>query len=224
MKKSKVIAIIPARGGSKGIKDKNIISVSGKPLIYYSLEACMNAKEIDVTVVTTDSDLIKSVVLNKYPDTVIIQRPDFLSNDTATSEEALLHAIPLLQKDYESIDKIVFVQATSPLTSSLDLSNLLDNLSYFDSSVFYVDDFCTFFDFESDVDLMKKPRKPRQERTPRRREVGNAWAFRADDFMKYKARLFGNIGLCKIESPRDFEIDEPSDLLVIEAIMSKDSD
>ena len=221
MKKNKVVAIIPARGGSKGIKDKNIVPVAGQPLIYHVLETCKNTKEIDMTVVTTNSDLIKSVVLKKYPNTVIIDRPDDLSNDSATSEEALLHAIDSIQNNYSSIDKILFVQATSPLTSSLDLSSLLDSLNSFDSSVFYVEDYCTFFDFKADIDLMKKPRQPRQKRKPRRREVGNAWAFRADDFMKYKVRLFGNIGLCKIQPPRDYEIDEVSDLMVIEAIMSQ---
>ena len=167
MKKNKVVAIIPARGGSKGIANKNIIPLSGKPLIYYSLEACKKTKEIDMTVVTTNSDSIKSVVLEKYPETIIVKRPDILSNDISTSEEALLHAISTLKKNSHPIDKIVFVQATSPLTTSSDLSRLLDNLDSFDSSAFYVEDFCTFFDIDTDIDIMTKPRKPRQERPGR---------------------------------------------------------
>lgn len=212
----KIVAIIPARGGSKGILNKNLSLLGGQPLIYYTLETCKKVKEIDTVVMTTDSNLIESVVLEKYPDTVIIRRPDNLSNDSATSEDALLHAIRELEGQFLDFDIVVFVQATSPLTQCNDLSKLISLLDDHDSAAFYTDDYGFFFNHDD----MHTPRLPRQQREPRKREAGNAWAFNKKGFLKYKARLFGSIALCKLDHPREFEIDTPSDLGVIEAILN----
>jgi CMP-N-acetylneuraminic acid synthetase len=215
----KVTAIIPARGGSKGIVNKNISILGGRPLIYYALEACKKTKEIGTIVVTTDSNLIESTVLEKYPDTVIIRRPDKLSNDSATSEDALLHAIKVLDSQSSNLDKILFVQATSPLTLSRDLSQLIYMLEKHDSAAFYTEDYGFFFD----LDDLHNPRLPRQQREPRKREAGNAWAFSKKGFLKHKTRLFGDIALCKLDYPSELEIDTPSDLSVIESIMNVNS-
>jgi CMP-N-acetylneuraminic acid synthetase len=207
------IAIIPARGGSKGIINKNIINMNGKPLIHYVLEACKLTSEIDHIVVTTDSDMIASVVLRQYPNVIIVKRPDELAGDYSTSESALIHAIENL--DIYDLTKIVFVQATSPLTTNEDLTRLINLLDHYDSSAFYVNDYGVFFG----EDNMLEARLPRQKRTPRKREVGNAWAFHKKHFMVEKSRLFGNVGLCKIERPKDLEIDEQVDFDLIECIL-----
>jgi N-acylneuraminate cytidylyltransferase len=211
-------AIIPARGGSIGIKDKNISNLGGRPLIEYALDFCHSTAEIDLVAVSTDSEAIKSVVLKAYPDTLIIDRPENLSGAFSTSEEALIHATKIIETDFNDLEKIVFVQATSPLTKSSDLSRLIKLLEDNDSACFYIDDYCVFLDL--DEKSIAEPRVPRQKREPRKREVGNAWAFKKDTFLKYGTRLHGKIGMCKISDIQSLEIDENDDLLLINAVMS----
>jgi len=215
LKASEAIAIIPARGGSKGIIDKNIINLSGKPLIYYILEACKRSKNIFATVVTTDSELIAKVVLKEYPNTIIIKRPEDLSSDDSVSEDALIHAIKILEKKYSNLEKIIFAQVTSPLTTSDNLSELVYMLDDFDSCAFYTEDYGFFFN----VDNMNSPRLPRQQRRPRKREAGNAWGFRKSGFLNSKSRFFGNTGLCKLDHPNELEIDDISDLTILESYL-----
>jgi len=210
----KTVAIIPARGGSKGIKDKNIIDFAGKPLIYHVLDVCLLFKKIDIVVVTTDSSKISSVVKQEYPDVMIINRPPELSDDNASSESALLHAITVLDAGNDVVDNILFVQATSPLTRVDDLGNLLNLLDDYDSAAFYTEDYGFFFD----LDEMNTPRIPRQHREPRKREAGNAWAFKKNIFLQEKSRVCGKNGLCKIDHPYDLEIDEMIDLTVVESV------
>lgn len=212
----KSIAIIPARGGSVGVPNKNIINLNGRPMIYYALQACYDAVEITQVVVTTDSDKIASIVSQLFPQTIIVKRPASLSGNTATSEDALLHCIKEIDKSIDNVDNIVFVQATSPLTNSSDLSRMINILSNHDSVAFYIDDYGFFFDYHD----MTSPRIPRQLRAPLKRECGNAWAFDKKGFLDNKSRLFGKVGLCRIEHPREMEIDEMEDIVTISCLMN----
>ena len=103
------LAIIPARGGSKRLPRKNLLDLSGKPLIAWSIEAGLKSKYIDKLVVSSDDNKILDIA-----DTYNIQaikRPKKLSNDTATTFDAIKHTIDKL----ESYDYIVLLQPTSPL-------------------------------------------------------------------------------------------------------------
>ncbi len=213
----KSIAIIPARGGSVGIPDKNVVNLNSNPLIYYTLQACYDTAEIDQVVVTTDSDKIASIVNELFPKTIIVKRPANLADNISTSEEALLHCIKEIDKQIDGIENIVFVQATSPLTESTDLSRLIAALRDHDSVAFYIDDYGFFFDYHD----MTSPRIPRQLRKPLKKECGNAWAFNKKGFLSNKSRLFGKVGLCRIEHPREVEIDEIEDIATVSCLMSK---
>lgn len=213
----KTIAIIPARGGSKSIAHKNIKLILGKTLISYTIESCLNTPEIDLVVVSTDSAEIKNLVKQQYDDVMIIDRPNALATDYATSEDALLHAVEVLENLGHNFDTILFAQATSPLTEPEDFSHLINtvNKQKYDSAVFYTDDYGFFFG----IDDILRPRLPRQVRIPKKREAGNAWVFTKAGFIKHKSRLFGNIGLCNIEYPKNIEIDSYDDLVIVERIM-----
>ena len=93
----KVLAIIPARSGSKGIKDKNIINLNGKPLIAYSIEAGLKSKYIDKVVVTTDGEEIAKVA-RAYGAEVPFMRPDYLASDTAKTIDAVMHCIEEMKR------------------------------------------------------------------------------------------------------------------------------
>lgn len=215
-RRRKTVAIIPARGGSKGIPHKNIKLILGKSLIHYLIETCLNTREIDSVVVSTDSEEIKKVV-SYYPEVIIIDRPKELAADNSTSEEALLHAIETLESGKQFFDTILFAQLTSPLTAPDDFSKLIKKVNdeKYDSAVFYVEDYGFFFG----IDNVLTPRLPRQIRTPKKRETGNGWVFDKEGFLKFKCRLFGDIGLCKIEYPKNLEIDVYDDLYILERLL-----
>lgn len=113
-----MIAIIPARGGSKGLPGKNIKLLNGKPLIAYTIEAAMASKYIERIIVTTDSVDIANVA-KQYGAEVPFVRPDDLSSDTASAVDVYIHAIEYLMKEQESfIEKFVVLLPTAPLRTS----------------------------------------------------------------------------------------------------------
>ncbi|MDE5782188.1 MAG: acylneuraminate cytidylyltransferase family protein, partial [Lachnospiraceae bacterium] len=115
----KILAVIPARAGSKGIPKKNIRMMAGKPLISYAVENALNSKFITDVVVSTDSDEVKTIVSKL--DVNVIDRPEFLCEDNVTLDSVIYHAYETmkLKKDF---DIIVTLQPTSPLlkTETLD--------------------------------------------------------------------------------------------------------
>lgn len=119
----KVIAIIPARGGSKGIPKKNLYEVGGKPLIAWSIEAAMNSTSIDKIVVTTDSLEILEFS-NQYQKVTGIVRPKDLAQDLSPTEPVIRHVLDTL-KDKDKYDYLVLLQPTSPLRTSEDIENAL---------------------------------------------------------------------------------------------------
>ena len=117
-----ILAIIPARGGSKGIKRKNLRSICNKPLVAYSIEAALNSKCITKTVVSTEDDEIAQVSRNFGAQ--VIKRPDELARDETKTIPVMLHAATLL-KDTEGYkaDYVVLLQPTCPLRDA----NYIDN-------------------------------------------------------------------------------------------------
>ena len=107
---NKITAFIPARGGSKGIPEKNIKEFSGKPLIVHSIEYALNCDQIDEVVVSTDDENIARI--SQKAGAKIVKRPSELATDTATTESAIHHYLNKLSK---TPDIVVLLQATSPL-------------------------------------------------------------------------------------------------------------
>lgn len=122
----KILAIIPARGGSKGLPNKNIYPLAGKPLIRHTIEAALASKYICKTVVSTDSQQIMEVCEDLCE---VIKRPAILATDNAPSEPVFHHAINCLAIDGHKYDFIVALQPTSPLRDADDIDNAFQ--SYF---------------------------------------------------------------------------------------------
>lgn len=116
MNQPRILAIIPARGGSKGLPGKNIRSLCGKPLIDYSINAALKSKYVAKTLVTSDSEQIldRAAYLGATP----LQRPSELAQDSSSIESVLVHAIKSLKEQY---DVLVLLQPTSPLRNHLDV-------------------------------------------------------------------------------------------------------
>ena len=122
---NKFLAIVPARAGSKGIKDKNIVELNGKPLIAYSIESGIKSKYIDKVVVTTDGKEIAKVA-RKYGAEVPFMRPSYLSSDTAKTIDAVIHCIEEMKKLGEEYDYMVLLQPTQPLRQAWHIDEAIE--------------------------------------------------------------------------------------------------
>jgi len=132
-----IVAIIPARGGSKGLPKKNIKELCGKPLICYTIESAIKSNLIDRIVVSTDDEEIARIA-SKYHEINVCMRPSELSTDTASTASALIHACNFLnQNESIDIDYVLTLEPTSPFRSLNTIKktiNLLTN-GNFDSVV-----------------------------------------------------------------------------------------
>jgi CMP-N,N'-diacetyllegionaminic acid synthase len=128
MKNFKVLCVIPAREGSKGIPLKNITPLNGKPLLHYSLTAALKAKLIDHVVVSSDSNKILNIA-KSYGDNIPLKRPVEISGDLSPSYEAVLHALQVCESKYNiKYNYVILVQATNPLVIPDDIDNVINML------------------------------------------------------------------------------------------------
>jgi YrbI family 3-deoxy-D-manno-octulosonate 8-phosphate phosphatase len=215
------LAIIPARGGSKGIPRKNVLPVAGKPLIAYNIEQARRSRYIHRVVVSTDDDEIAEVARRYGAE--IVRRPAEISGDSASSESALLHVLQVLQQEegYQP-DLLVFLQCTSPLTLAEDMDGTIQALlSQRADSALAVIPF-HYFLWRQEVDGAvginhdKRVRPLRQEREPQYLETGAVYVMKAPDFLKARHRFFGKTALYVMPAERRLEIDEPADLQIAE--------
>ncbi|MDU6115967.1 MAG: acylneuraminate cytidylyltransferase family protein [Paeniclostridium sordellii] len=125
MNNKKILAIVPARAGSKGIKDKNITDLNGKPLIAYSIEAGLKSKYINKVVVTTDGEEIAKVA-KEYGADVPFLRPKHLATDTSKSIDAVTHCIEQLKNQGHEYDYIVLLQPTQPLRQAWHIDEAIE--------------------------------------------------------------------------------------------------
>ena len=125
MKKNNVLCLIPARSGSKSIKNKNIKNLGGKPLIYWTIKQAKKSKCFSKIIVSTDSSKIKKISI-KYGAEVPFLRPKKISSDKSSTIDAVKHAIDFFyQKEKIEYNLIFILQPTSPLRSANDIKNSL---------------------------------------------------------------------------------------------------
>lgn len=123
----KMLAIIPARGGSKGIPRKNIALLCGKPLISYSIEAAIESGSFIDVLVTSDDDEILATAKKTSPDIIALKRPEVLSHDHASCLDVTSHAIEnYIKMGKEKPDAIVLLQPTSPIRDPKQITAAID--------------------------------------------------------------------------------------------------
>lgn len=222
---SSTVAIIPARGGSKGIPRKNLVDFCGKPLIAWSILQALHARQIDSVWVTSDDDEILAVAetFGAMP----IRRPAEISSDQASSESAWMHALEVIEDHGAAVDTVVAMQATSPIRESSDLDSGVLTLREqgYDSmlSVSEVEDFFTWRignnGSAQSVNYDYRNRKRRQQIEKRYLENGSFYAFRPEQLRRDNNRLGGRIGLFVMGRHKMFQIDSPEDIELCTAVM-----
>ncbi len=120
--KQRIIAIIPARGGSKGVKRKNIRDVAGKPLIQWTIDAAHQSKYLDRCILSSEDDEIINIAKSLGCDVPFI-RPKHLAEDNTTGIAPILHALTILKEQY---DYVMILQPTSPLRNVEDIDNSIE--------------------------------------------------------------------------------------------------
>jgi CMP-N,N'-diacetyllegionaminic acid synthase len=207
----KVVSLIPARKGSKGIPNKNLVDLCGKPLIYYAIEASKKSL-VKETWVSSDSEEILNTAENLGVKT--IKRPLELSDDNASSEKALLH----FAKNVD-FDILVFIQCTSPLIRFNDINKGIEKMKTFDSVVSVSETNQMFWNTNGPLyDLNNRTR--RQDSVKRYLETGSFFITTKKNLLKFKNRLSGNIGFVEIPKSRSFDIDSYEDLKIVETLIN----
>jgi CMP-N,N'-diacetyllegionaminic acid synthase len=122
----RILAVIPARGGSEGVPRKNVRPLAGKPLVCHTVETAITVDGLDLVVVSTDDDEIKTV--SEAAGARVIDRPAALATDEASTEIAVLHALDNLEEDGEAFDVVVVLEPTSPFRSAATVRACIDTL------------------------------------------------------------------------------------------------
>lgn len=222
----KVSAIIPARGGSKGIPGKNLAYVLGHPLVGLAVKAAIDSGVVERVVVSTDDVQIADVARSYGADVVV--RPADISGDLAGSEAALLHVLQEWDAVGHHPEHLLFLQCTSPLTSGEDVRGLVEH--YFsqnaDSAFTGVVTHRYLWREESDgnwegVNHSKLGRERRQDRVREIMENGAAYVFKVTGFLRHKHRFFGKTVCWELPQEHGFEIDDPLDLTVVRTVAEK---
>lgn len=222
--RQRVVAIIPARGGSKGVPNKNLRLLAGKPLVYWTIEAARRSSCVDRVVVSTDSPEIAHV--SKQYGAEPIMRPRELAEDWSPSEDALVHALNVMG-NVDQLEAVVFLQATSPLRTHVHIDEAFSLfrerqadslLAVYQSHVFLWEEregeaFPLYFDY------LHRPM--RQAMTGQFRENGALYIFKPSVLIEGGNRLGGKIVLYRMPEAVSLDIDNEMDIQLAELMLRR---
>lgn len=219
----KTLAIIPARGGSKGIPRKNLRPLAGLPLIAYSILQARRSPAVSRVVVSTDDPEIARVSMAFGAE--VVERPAELAVDTATSESALLHTLEELERrEGYRPELVVFLQATSPLRRSNDIEKAVLQLVAEDADSLF--SACPVHGFLwrrtetlSSVSYDYRQRQRRQDLGTELLENGSIYVFKPRVLLEQANRLGGRITAYEMDPLDSFQVDEPRDLALLEGLL-----
>ncbi|MGJ7877280.1 cytidylyltransferase domain-containing protein [Streptomyces rochei] len=219
----RVLAVIPARGGSKGVPAKNLAPVGGVPLVARAVRECRAARLVTDVVVSTDDQAIAAAAREAGAEVVL--RPAAIAGDTATSEAAVLHAMDSHEALHGApVDVVLLVQCTSPFIAREDIDGVAaavaENGADTAVTVAPFHGFVWRDGADEDgpeagghgVNHDKSHRPRRQDRPQDLLETGAAYAMAAAGFREHRHRFFGRTELVRTDPARVLEIDDPHDL------------
>lgn len=201
-----ILGLIPARGGSKGVPNKNIKMIHGKPLIVWTIESAQKSKLLDKIIVSTDSEEIARTA--KEAGVEVLKRPSYLATDTASTQDVMVHAL----QNYPA-DTLVLLQPTSPCRrlGLIDecIQEYLDN-NYDSLATGWICDYKEY----------GKNTLPRQQIKGFFYDDGNVYVIKAENILK--GDRYGNkIGRKIITRYENAEIDDEFDFWLLEQILKK---
>ena len=230
-KKPKVLALIPARGGSRRLPGKNLLKLCGEPITVWSIKAAQQSKYVDRIVVSTDSDEIAEVARVAGADVPFI-RPNYLASDTASSLDVVKHALNELNQKGQCYEFIVLLQPTSPLRTSKHIDESFELLQSKDADAIVgvteldhpieltnrlPDDLSMKGFFTTDSHL-------RSQNFPKRYRVNGAiYLVRVESLIKENTIFLSDrIYAYKMNREVSVDIDTPYDLRLADALFNRD--
>ena len=230
-KKPKVLALIPARGGSRRLPGKNLLKLCGEPITVWSIKAAQQSKYVDRIVVSTDSDEIAEVARAAGAD-VPFMRPNYLASDTASSLDVVKHALNELNQKGQCYEFIVLLQPTSPLRTSKHIDESFELLQSKDADAIVgvteldhpieltnrlPDDLSMKGFFTTDSHL-------RSQNFPKRYRVNGAiYLVRVESLIKENTIFLSDrIYAYKMDREVSVDIDTPYDLRLADALFNRD--
>ncbi len=227
-----VIAIVPARGGSKGLPGKNTREICGRPLLAWSVRAGLKSRYVDEVIVSTDSEDIAQVAL-KAGAKVPFLRPSELAQDTSTSFDVIAHALDHYKKLGTQFSYITLLEPTSPMTTSEDVDQALEKLVRHKSATSIVGVCKT--ESQNPAFLVKISETGlisgyQQTDMPvlRRQDIPDVYFFEGSlyiseiPFLLERKSFYHHRTLaCKFPKWKSFEIDDIDDFTIVEALMKQ---
>lgn len=219
------VAVIPARGGSKGVPRKNVRPLGGTPLVARTIAAARAAKLVDAVYVSTDDAEVAAAA--RAAGAEVVDRPAEISGDDASSESALLHALDMIEAEGDPVDVLVFLQCTSPFTTSDEIDACAAAVGRGGAACSFAaapdhgflwtigeDGFARGMNHDH-----TQPRKRRQDLPPQFRETGSVYAMNAIAFRAAGVRFCGPAALVPVAAA-PVEIDHEEDFALAEAMLS----
>tara|TARA_R110000824_G_scaffold121208_12_gene277202 strand:+ start:1126 stop:1764 length:639 start_codon:yes stop_codon:yes gene_type:complete len=211
----KVVSVITARGGSKGVPRKNIADINGKPLIWYSIKASLDSN-VDETWVSTEDKEIKSVSIDCGAQ--VIDRPPHLADDIIMPDAALLHAAETID-----FDILVFIQPCAALIDAKFINQGMDliiNQGYDSCFAAVRESWMPVWDLDINTigwDVNNRPR--RQEMAEWYKEAGMFYITTRERLLESKLRYSGKIGVVEIPLEDSFQVDNQQDLELLRRLL-----
>jgi YrbI family 3-deoxy-D-manno-octulosonate 8-phosphate phosphatase len=222
----RVLAVVPARGGSAGVPLKNLAKVGGIPLVARAVDSCLRAELVDEVVVSTDHAEIAEAA--EAAGARVISRPADLSGATASSESAVLHALARLRSlddlAPDAPEVVVLVQCTSAFISPEDLDAAIGKVLAGEADVVFSGLETHEFVWSGNGAGVKgvnhdpafRPR--RQDLEPSYRETGAFYAMRTAGLLEHEHRFFGRVAVQAVSSQHAIEVDTAEDLEIVRAL------
>ena len=225
----RVVAVIPARGGSKSVPGKNIRSLGGKPLLAWSIQVARQVSEIDRIIVSTDDAQIASV--GKAYGAEVYSRPAYLATDVALVIDALKDLLHTLQAERETPEWVILLEPTCPLRTADDVRDCLklvaqggyDSVATFKDAELNPHRAWRLVDGVPEVFIASAiPWLPRQKQPKAYQLNGAVYVFRANLLAEEaKSLLVGKVGAVLMPRDRSQDIDDSLDFTIVEALLKK---
>lgn len=225
---NKILAVIPARGGSKGVPNKNIKELLGKPLIAYTIEQARNSQYIDRTVVSTDSPAIADIAVS-YGAEVPFLRPEELATDQSGTIDVLVHAIDWLEKNENyKFDILVLLHATTPLREPEDIDHSIELLvengaeNVFTVTEAHRNPYFNMVEIRNNkVGLVKKGNYVTRQTAPEVFDMNSSiYVWWKDIFKKNKSVILENSRIYIMPKTRSVDIDDAFDFKIAEMLLT----
>lgn len=221
-----IVAIIPARGGSKGVPRKNVKDFCGKPLLAHTVEQALAAETVNRVVLTSEDDEI--IAAGEQYGADILRRPQEMATDAAKVDPLLIWSVEELEKSGDPIDILVLLYPTAPLrgVEAIDATVRRVRDEGFDSALTLMEDKSYLWRVEEGI--ASPTNYSPSNRAPRQQEAWNQWienkavyAMTRNLLLETKCRIHGRVGYVEMDALRSIDIDNPSDFVIAETVYNK---